>query len=172
MAGDEVERDGGLVVGVEVGPVERDHDLRSPADHEGHPAREQVPDIDAGVREEAVHLLDRVLGLKLLGDRQRPAEGADRELSTLQRAHRRVGERRHALRMEVVVEDRGDELVHAAGADGLVAHGPRTMISTPRIVYNLPHPMTVGMRGSVSVVPARRTSNRCLGATRESSDSP
>jgi hypothetical protein len=40
--------------------------------------------------------------------------------------------------------------VHAAGANGLSAHGPRTMISTPRKVYNSPHPMTVGMRGSVS----------------------
>src|SRR3989304_899066 len=36
----------------------------------------------------------------------------------------RAAHRTHALGVEVVIEDRGDKVLHAAGADGLGAHGP------------------------------------------------
>ena len=54
--GDEVQRDGGLVVLVKVCPVERHHDLGPIGDDERNPVPEELPDVHAGVREEPVHL--------------------------------------------------------------------------------------------------------------------
>ncbi len=151
VLGDQVQRDGGLVVPVEVGPVERYHDLGPLTDDERYPVPEELPNVHAGVREEPVHLLDGVFPVEFLGDREGPAQRTHRELGTLQRAHRGVREGCHSLLVKVVVEDRGDEGVHAARADGLSAHEPRTMIPSPRNFYSSPRPMSVGMRGSVSI---------------------
>ena len=52
----------GLAVGVEVGPVQGNGDLRPLADDEGHPMAQQGIDIDPLVGQHAVDLLDRVFG--------------------------------------------------------------------------------------------------------------
>jgi hypothetical protein len=89
-----------------------------------------------------VDLLDRVLRIAVLRDGE--AQGAHGEPGALERAPCGVRQRGDALSMEVVVKDRGDEVVHAAGADGLSAYGPRTTIPTPRNLNMSPHPMNVG----------------------------
>lgn len=55
---------------------------------------------------------------------------------------------RLAWRSQSKIED--TQSVHSAGADGLSAHGPRTMIPSQQYFCNSAHPMTAGMRGSVS----------------------
>jgi hypothetical protein len=61
MRRDEVEGDGGLVVGLEVSPVQRHDDLVARGHDERNPVREPLPDVDASIREQPVDLLDRVL---------------------------------------------------------------------------------------------------------------
>lgn len=63
------------------------------------------------------------------------------------------GVSRLGLRHAPLVEHSAGELTKSCTRSGRMASlgiAPRTMISTPRNVYNQPHPMTVGMRGSVS----------------------
>jgi hypothetical protein len=55
------------------------------------------------------------------------------------------------------LKDGGHEGVDSAGADGLSAHGPGNVILNPGNVYNLPLPVTVGMRGSVRPTPVSWT---------------
>jgi len=62
MIGHQIEREGGLVVAVEIGPVHGNDDFFARADQMRHPAGEAVPDVDAFVAEQPVDLLDRVLG--------------------------------------------------------------------------------------------------------------
>jgi hypothetical protein len=97
VLGDEVEGDGGLVVRVELGPVERHHDLGPRPDDERNPGGEEVADIDPSVGEEPVDLLDRMLGVAVLRYRQRPSERGHRELSAEERPYDRVPQRGDAL---------------------------------------------------------------------------
>jgi hypothetical protein len=63
------------------------------------------------------------------------------------------GVSRLGLRHAQLVEHSAGVLTKSCTRSGRMASlgiAPRTMISTPRNVYNQPHPMTVGMRGSVS----------------------
>ena len=122
VARDHRQHDRGLVVFVEVGPVERGHDLGTVADDEGDPAREQVPGQDAVVAEQAIDLLHGVLGLEPLRHRERLADRVDPESRAFQHAHRGPGERGHALRVEVVGEDGGDERRDPIAVERLVAH--------------------------------------------------
>src|SRR5271167_2087440 len=58
MVSDEVQRQGRLVVGVEVGPIHGDDDRAALADHLGHPGAEHVPYDDALIAEQSVDLLE------------------------------------------------------------------------------------------------------------------
>jgi hypothetical protein len=62
VAGDEMQRERGLIVGVEVGPVHRHDDFASAAHDLAHPRPEQVPGDHAGVAQQPVDLFDRRLG--------------------------------------------------------------------------------------------------------------
>jgi hypothetical protein len=52
-----VQRQGRLVVRVEVGPIHGDDDRAALADHLGHPGAEYVPYDDALIAEQSVNLL-------------------------------------------------------------------------------------------------------------------
>jgi hypothetical protein len=75
MAGDEVQAERRLVVGVELGPVYRDHQLRPRTDHETHPGRKQVPQVELPVAEQAVDRFGRMLAVETLGSRETPPDG-------------------------------------------------------------------------------------------------
>ena len=62
MLGHQIERERCLVVAVEVGPVHGDDDVVARSYQMWHPAGEALPDVDAAVAEQAIDLLDRVLG--------------------------------------------------------------------------------------------------------------
>jgi hypothetical protein len=55
--------EGGVVVFLEVGPIERDDDLGSRTEHEAHPRIEQVRRPDGTVCEQTVRLFGAMLGL-------------------------------------------------------------------------------------------------------------
>ena len=59
--GDQRQHDGGIVVGVEVGPIHRHRDQSADADGVGHLQGQDVIDLDGGVAQRSVDLFDRVL---------------------------------------------------------------------------------------------------------------
>ena len=83
-----------------------------------HPAGEALPDIDATVAEQAIDLLDRVLGHQAACLRQGLADHRDGERRAGHDAQRGRGERVHALGVEVVriqlVNERADVLQPSA----------------------------------------------------------
>ena len=86
MIGDQRQHDGRLVIGIEVGPVQRHHDGASRADDIGHPAGEDIVDVDLRVGEQTIHLLGRMLGVQGAGGSEPLANGADREGGAAQHA--------------------------------------------------------------------------------------
>jgi hypothetical protein len=54
---------------------------------------------------------------------QRPADSVDAQSRALQHSHHRVPERDDSLRVKVLVEDAGDEILCATGSNSLRAHG-------------------------------------------------
>jgi Transposase IS116/IS110/IS902 family len=62
VVGDEVQRQGRLVVRLEVGPIHGDDDRAALADHLGHPGAEHVPYDDTMIAEQSVDLLNGALG--------------------------------------------------------------------------------------------------------------
>jgi hypothetical protein len=122
MARDHRKDDGGLVIVIEVGPVERRYDLRPVAEDVRDPTREKGPHWDALVAQQPVHLLHGVLRLQPLSHRERVPDGVDAQGGALQDSDRGAGQRRHALGVQVISEDGGDELRDPVAVEGLVAH--------------------------------------------------
>ena len=67
-----------------------------------HPAGEALPDVDAAVTEQAIDLLDRVLGYQPACLRQSLADHRNGDRRAGHDTQRRRGERVHPLGMEVV----------------------------------------------------------------------
>ena len=63
MAADQRQHDRRLVIGIEVGPVHGDNDLRARPDRMGDPSFREFVDVNSRVREQPIHLLDGVFGL-------------------------------------------------------------------------------------------------------------
>jgi 3-oxoacyl-[acyl-carrier protein] reductase len=88
-----------------------------------HPASEALPNIDATVAEQAIHLFDRVLGHQAACLRQGLANHRDGQRSPGHDAQRGRGERVHALCVEAVavqaVNERADVAV-ITGASGAI----------------------------------------------------
>ena len=104
-----MEREGRLIVAVEIGPVHGNQDRLALPHHVRHPPGEAVPDVDALVAEQAVDLLDRMLGGKPARLRQRLADDRDRERGACHHPQRRTGQRGHPLGMQVMLVNRLDE---------------------------------------------------------------
>ena len=89
---DQRQHDGGLVVGIEVGPVQGHHDGGSCADDVGHPADQNIVDVDGWVGEQPVDLLDGMLGLQVTRGGEALANGADRQGGVVQHAEGGIAE--------------------------------------------------------------------------------
>ncbi len=63
MAADQRQHDRRLAIGIEVGPVHGDNNIRARPDHMGDPSFREFVDVNSRVREQAIHLLDGVFGL-------------------------------------------------------------------------------------------------------------
>ena len=119
MVGDQRQHDGGLVVGIEVGPVQGHQNGGSCADDVGHPAGEDGIDVDLGVGKQAVDLLGGMLGVQAAGGGEAPADRADRKGTAAQHAERRVAERGDALGVQVVIEHAAQDLAHLVDGEPL-----------------------------------------------------
>ena len=78
VAGDEMQRERGLIVGVGISPVHRHHDLAPRAHDRADPRTEQVPGDYARVAQQPVDLFDRRLGEQATRPRERLAPGRPR----------------------------------------------------------------------------------------------
>ena len=104
VAGDEMQRQRGLVVGVEIGPVHRHHDLGPWADDLGNPGTEQVPRDHARVAQQPVDLLDRRLGEQPASLREPLPDQRHRQRRPGHDPDRSIGQREDALDVQVVDE--------------------------------------------------------------------
>jgi len=60
MAANQRQHDRRLVIGIEVGPVHGDNNIRARPDRMGNPSFREFVDVNSRVREQPVHLLDGV----------------------------------------------------------------------------------------------------------------
>ena len=86
MVTEECQHDGGLVIGVEIGPVHGHHDGSAGTDNEGHPAHQDVVDLNGWIGEQAIDLLDRVFRLQTSCGSKALADGADCQTTAVQQA--------------------------------------------------------------------------------------
>jgi len=112
LPGDQRGDDAGLPVRIEVGPVERHHRRRALGQDIGHPVLGQCPRLDAAVREQPVDLLHGVLGMQPARQRQPLADGVHRERGAGHGSQRRVGQRIHPLRVQVLTHQVLDKPMH------------------------------------------------------------
>jgi len=113
VAGQQRQHDRRLVIGVELGPIQGDHDAVPAAHHIGHPVNQQCINIDPTVGQHSVHLLDRMLGQPSARQCQPLADHADRQRCRLDHPQRRPGQRLHALGVQVIAKQRVQEAVDA-----------------------------------------------------------
>jgi len=93
-----------VAIVVEVGPVHRDDDFLARTDDEPRPGRQQVPQSEAAVAQQAVDLLDPVLRVAADDLAVRFPDRRDRQSRRVQNADHAVGQRLHSPGMEVVSE--------------------------------------------------------------------
>jgi hypothetical protein len=113
VAADEMQRKRCLVVGVEVGPVHRHHDLGARGDEVLHPGLEQIPDLDALIAEQPVDLLDRVFVGDAARLRHAVADHGHGERSVGHHAKRGVAQRQHTLGVQIPAEHAPDEFLNS-----------------------------------------------------------
>jgi hypothetical protein len=104
MVGDQGQHDGRLLVRLEVGPVQCHNDGASRADDVGHPAGDDVVDVDLRVGEQTIDLLGRMFGVQAAGGSEALTNSADREGGAAQHAKGGVAERGDALGVQVVAQ--------------------------------------------------------------------
>jgi hypothetical protein len=97
VAGDEMQRERGLIVGVEIGPVHRQHDLAPRAHDRANPRTEQVPGDHARVAQQPVDLFDRRLGEQATRVRERVTDQRNGKRRPGHDTERSVGQRQDAL---------------------------------------------------------------------------
>jgi hypothetical protein len=105
MAGDEVQGERRLIVGVEIRPVHGDDDLLARADDFPDPVREHLPDDDAAIAQQPIDLFDGVLVEETASLRQRMADDRDRQRAARHDAERAIGQGFDTLGVQVASED-------------------------------------------------------------------
>ena len=88
--------------------------------------------VDAGVAQQAVDLLGRVLGVQVTRGGEGGADRVDRERGGVQHAEHAVGEREHAHRVQVVADEVLDEAVDGGGLQVAAQGGHGARATTPR----------------------------------------
>ena len=122
MAAEQREHQRGLAVGGELGPVHRHGDRRTLADHMADPVRQQGVDVDARVGQQAVDLLDGMLGLQAARQCQALADQRHRQRAAPHYPQRGARQGLHALGMQVLAEHASEELLHRRHGDLLAPH--------------------------------------------------
>ena len=102
MPCDQIEGQRRLSIMVEVGPVHGNDNLPARSDQMGNPVCETVPDIDVLIAEQAIDLLDRVLGHQTSGLCQCLTDHRHRQRCAGHDTQCRPGQRFNPLGMQVV----------------------------------------------------------------------
>ena len=110
MAGHQRERQGGLSIGVKVGPIHRHHDILAGTDHFRNPAGKDVPRLDPGIAQQSVNLLDGMLGQKAAGLSQRLADHRNTQRGARRHPKGGIGKRSDPLGMNVLIKNTVEEV--------------------------------------------------------------
>jgi len=92
MPGQQREHDGGLAIGVEIGPIHDHIDASAGSRHGGNPVAQRGVDIDSLVGQQPIHLLDRMLGHQATRQGEAVADRIDHQGSGLDGAEGGVGQ--------------------------------------------------------------------------------
>ena len=129
VAGHEPEPQGGLPVGVVIGPVHRHDDVLARPDRLRDPGGEDVPGLEPGMAQQPVDRLDGVCGEKTAGLGQGPAEDRDAQRGPGHHPQRGVRQGIDPLGVDVVVQNTVQE-----GSDVLELQepAPRSVVHPAR----------------------------------------
>ena len=120
MACHEREQDGGLFVGIEIGPVHGDLDGGAGAGDLADPMGEDGVEVDPWVGQQPVHLFDGVLCFQPARDRQPLSDGVHREGTGAHDAERGVRQGQDAFGMHVGAEQPFQERLDVFESQGLI----------------------------------------------------
>jgi len=112
VIGDQRQHDGGLVIGIEVGPIHCHDDGRAGADDVRHPQGQDVIDIDAIVGQQPVYLFDRMLGRQAARRGQSVPDGGDHERGAVQHADRGIAQAVDTFGMQIMFEYVAEHAMH------------------------------------------------------------
>jgi hypothetical protein len=118
--------EGGVVVFLEIGPIERDDDLGPHAEHEAHPRVEQVPRSDGAIVEQTVGLFGSMLGLAADQLGVGPADRVHRERGRVQNAGGAGGQGEYAFGVQILAEgsiDEGANVLEKKASGRACGHG-------------------------------------------------
>jgi hypothetical protein len=126
-----VQRDGRLIVAVEVGPIQHGEDVFPCPDNEWHPVFEQVPDAYLVIAQQSVDLLHCVSRLYAARPSHAGSNGVDIQRSGMNRAQRGIGQRFYLLCVQRLGEHVLDDGLHLLRGDRLRSrHGGTLILSS------------------------------------------
>ena len=107
-----MQRERGLIVGIEIGPVHR-HDDIAPRSHDlGNPQPEQVPRKHACVAEQPIDLFDRRLGDQSTRRRQSLPDQGNSERCPRHHSECPIAQRKNAFGMQVAAKHSAQEIMN------------------------------------------------------------
>src|SRR6516162_8701715 len=110
MPGDERQHDRCLIIGIEVRPVHGDLNTLPRAQHVRNPAHKRFSHINPRVRQQPVHLFNRMFAQSSPRQSQSMSNGADGQGSTGHHAKRRVCQGVNPYRMHIFGKQSADEI--------------------------------------------------------------
>ena len=136
MVGDQGHHDGGLLVGIEIGPVQCHHDGVACADDVGHPANQDIVDVDHRVGEQAIDLFRGMLGVQATCGGEALTDHADRKRRAAQHAEGSIAERVDALGVKILVQHAAQDLSNMIEGEPLLPddhRNPDSALPTGRL---------------------------------------
>lgn len=101
MVGLQTDNQSTVVISIELGPVHGDHDLGAFSHHIRDPIIEEIPDVELGIGEQAVHLFHGIFAFEAAGQGEAIADGMDSQRPGLDNPKGGIGERKNTLGMHV-----------------------------------------------------------------------
>src|SRR6202162_5414439 len=152
VIGDQCQHDGGLFVGIEVGPVHGHHDAVPRANDERHPAHQNIVDVDRRIGQQPVDLLDRMLGFQTTGGGEALANRTDRQRAAVQHAKGGIAEGIDTLGVKILLQQAAENVVNCLvretlpddhsssriGVGGKTRWSAESRESLPRLCKDLP----------------------------------
>src|SRR5690606_22171075 len=129
MAGDEIEANRSLVIGVELGPVHCNDQLLPRTDDELDPWLEQAPDVNLAVAQQAIQLFCSVLRIECCRGSHPSPDSVNAQRRGMENTDHSHGEGQNRLGMKVVPEDP----IHHREDTGRSELGPLSSLLSHRI---------------------------------------